>query len=104
MQASNASLTANTSNEVISGMTFAFASFNGCIIEYRIKKGTLVRVGRIMVATDGTNVALNDSFVETVDSTLVFDAVINGANVEIRQTNTETGSIVITYQQNRFLI
>ena len=103
-QGVNGGLTANVTNQVINSFTFAHATYNGCIIEYRIKKGTLVRVGRIMVATDGTNVALNDSFVETVDSTIVFDAVINGANVEIRQTNTETGSIAITFQQNRFLI
>lgn len=104
VQASNTTLTANTTNEVITGLTFAHASFNACIIEYRIKKGTLVRVGRILVSTDGTEIALNDTFVETVDSTITFDAVVNGANIEIRQTNTETGTINITFQQNKFAV
>lgn len=104
VQATNSSLTANTTNEVITALTFAHASFNGCIIEYRIKKGTLVRVGRILVSTDGTEIALNDAFVETVDSTITFDAVVNGTNIEIRQTNTETGTIEMTFQQNKFAV
>lgn len=102
VKATNASLTANTSNEVVTGLTFAHAVSNGCYIEYRIKKGTLVRAGRLLVATDGTQVALNDSFVETVDSTIVFEAVINGANINIRQTNTETGTISLTFEQNLY--
>ncbi len=100
--ASNASLTANTSNEVITGLTFAHASYNACKIEYRVKKGTLVRTGTILVSTDGTAVAFNDMFVETVDSTLVFEAVVNGANINIRQTNAETGTINITFEQTLF--
>jgi hypothetical protein len=104
VQATNAAMGSSVTNEVISGLTFAFASFNGCSVEYRIKKGTLVRVGRILVATDGTDVSLNDSFVETVDSSVVFEAVVNGSNIDIRHTNTESGTMVITYQQNKFTV
>lgn len=58
----------------------------------------------MLVATDGTNVSLNDSFVETVDSTVVFEAVVNGANINIRHTNTESGTMTMTYQQNKFAV
>jgi hypothetical protein len=98
----NLTLGANVTNEVVTVLTFAHAAYNGCIVDYRISKGTLVRAGRLLVASDGTNVSLNDSFVETVDSTIVFEAVINGANINIRHTNTESGTILITYQQNKF--
>lgn len=104
IQATNASLGSNVTNEVVTGLTFAHASFNGCAIDYRIQKGTLVRVGKILVASDGTNVALNDSFVETVDSTIVFEAVVNGVNINIRHTNAESGTITMTYQQNKFAV
>ncbi len=104
VQATNASLGSNVTNEVVIGLTFAHASFNGCVIDYRIQKGTLVRVGKMLVATDGTNVSLNDSFVETVDSTVVFEAVVNGANINIRHTNTESGTMTMTYQQNKFAV
>lgn len=104
VQATNASLGANVTNEVVTGLTFAFASFNGCIVDYRIAKGTLVRIGKLLVASDGTNVSLSDSFVETVDSTIVFEAVINGSDINIRHTNTESGTITMTYQQNKFAV
>lgn len=98
----NASLTSNTTNEVVTGLTFAFATYNSAKIDYRIKKGTLVRVGTLLLSTDGTTVAFNDMFVETVDSTITFDAVINGTNINIRQTNTETGTINITFEETLF--
>jgi hypothetical protein len=100
--ASNASMGSTVTDEVITGLTFAHASFNGCFIDYRIKKGTLVRNGRILVSTDGTTVAFNDTFVETVLSTVVFEAVVNGANINIRHTNTETGTMTISFEQSRF--
>jgi hypothetical protein len=102
VNATNASMTSTVTDEVITGLTFAHASFNGCYVEYRIKKGTLVRTGRFLVSTDGTEVAFNDSFVETVDSTVVFDAVVNGANINIRHSNAESGTMVISFEQNLF--
>ena len=102
--ATNAAMTSTVTNEVITGLTFAHASFNGCYVEYRIKKGTLVRTGRFLVSTDGTEIAFNDSFVETVDSTVVFEAVINGANINIRHTNAESGTMVISFEQNLFAV
>lgn len=104
VQATNASLGANVTNEVVTALSFAHASINGCSIDYRITKGTLVRTGKMILATDGTNVAFNDMFVETVDSTIVFEAVVNGANINIQHTNTESGTITFTYQQNRFAV
>lgn len=104
VNATNASMGSNVTNEVITGLTFAHASFNGCYIDYRIKKGTLVRTGRILVSTDGTNVAFNDVFVETVTSTVVFEAVVNGANINIRHTNTETGTMNISFEQSLFAV
>jgi len=102
ISATNASMTSTVTNEVIAGLTFAHATNNSANIIYRIKKGTLVRTGTMLVSTDGTNVAFNDTFVETVDSSVVFEAVVNGANINIRHTNTESGTMNISFEQKLF--
>lgn len=83
------SLTASTT-AVASDLTFAHASFEGCIIEYRIKEATTnrVRVGQILVATEGTNVSVSDMFTETGDAGVSWSGAINGANVELSYTTT----------------
>jgi hypothetical protein len=82
-------LTASTT-AVASAFTFAFASFEGCVIDYKIKEATTnaVRIGRLRVATNGTNISLVDDMTETSDVGVTWSAAINGANVELSYTTT----------------
>ena len=89
------SLLASQTNTVMSSFTFAHASFEGCLIEYKMKEATSndVRVGRLLVATEGTNTSIVDSFTETADTGITWSAAVNGANVEIKYSS---GSNVCT--------
>jgi len=84
------SLLASQTNTVISDLTFAHASFEGCQITYKIKEATTnnVRIGTLRVVSNGTNVSLNDVSTETADVNIIFDAVVNGANINIRYTSS----------------
>jgi hypothetical protein len=83
-------LTASQTNAVASAFTFAHASFEGCIIEYKIKEATSnnVRTGSIYICTNGTSTSLTDSFTEVGDVGVTWDLNINGSNVEVRYTTT----------------
>jgi hypothetical protein len=83
------SLLASQTNTVASDFTFAHASFEGCIIEYKMKEATSndVRVGKILVATDGTNVSITDSFAETADTGITWSAAVNVGDVEIKYSS-----------------
>jgi hypothetical protein len=83
-------LTASQTDTVASAFTFATASFEGAILDYKIKEATTnnVRVGKIMVATDGTNISISDTFTETADIGVGWNASINTGNVELEYTTT----------------
>lgn len=82
-------LTASTT-AVATALSFAHASFEGVEIVYKIKEATTnrVRIGRLRVVTDGTNISLVDDQTETADVGVTWSAAINGANVEISYTTT----------------
>lgn len=79
------SLSASQTATVISALNFAHASVDAVEIVYKLKDSAgALRMGTLRVVTDGTNVAINDIGTELGDSSaIVFDAAINGANVEI---------------------
>ena len=81
-------LSASQTNTVATEFTFPHASFEGAMIEYKIKEATTnrVRVGRVMVATDGTTVSISDSFTETADAGVIWNAAIVGADVRLDYT------------------
>ena len=56
---------------------------------YKVKEATTnnVRIGTIRVATNGTDISLNDMSTETGDLGISFSAVVNGANINIRYTS-----------------
>ena len=89
-------LAANTSSatEISASLSFALASYDGAVIEYRIKEATSnkVRIGKFYVSTDGTVASSSDQFSETsaLGSALglSLDADINSGNVRIRFNNT----------------
>ena len=70
----------------MSDLTFAHASFEGCEIMYRLKETTSgdIRIGKMRIVSNGSNVVMNDMSVETADTGVVFSVAINGANVEVK--------------------
>lgn len=83
-------LTASQTDSVAANFTFAAASFEGAILDYKVKEATTgnVRVGKIMVATDGTNVSISDTFTETADIGVSWNAGVNTGNIELKYTTT----------------
>lgn len=83
-------LTASSSNTAASALSFAFASFEGCEITYKIKEATTsrVRIGRLRVVTDGTNISIADDFNESADVGVTWTAVVNGSNIDLQYTTT----------------
>jgi hypothetical protein len=83
-------LTASQTNAVESNLTFAFASYEGIEVVYKIKEATTnrVRIGTMSVVTNGTDISMIDASNETADVGVTWSAAINGANVEIRYTTT----------------
>lgn len=81
-------------NTVISSLTFAHASIEGLEIVYKVKEATSgdIRIGTIRVVTNGTSVSLNDLSTETAETGISFDAVVNGANINIRYSSGSNGA------------
>jgi hypothetical protein len=57
------------------------------IVEYSITKNTFARVGHLTIAYDGTNVACNDSYVETGATGVVLTAIVSG-DIQLQYTST----------------
>lgn len=85
---SSTTLTANTT-AVASNFTFAHASFAGAIFEYQITQASTgaIRVGHLMVCSDGSTASITDSYTELSDIEISWSAAINGADVEISYDN-----------------
>lgn len=89
-------LAANTSSatEISASLSFALASYDAAIIEYRIKEATSNknRVGQFIVTTDGTIASSSDQFTESAvlgsALGLQLSADISGGNVRILFNNT----------------
>lgn len=83
------SLAASQTDTVISDLTTVHAVYEGLEIVYKIKEATTnnVRIGTLRVATNGTDITLNDVYTETADTGITFSAVINGGNINIRYSS-----------------
>lgn len=83
-------LTASQSSAVASALTFAHASFEAMLVEYKIKEATTnrVRTGQLYISTNGTDTSIVDTFGETGDVGVTWDLNVNGANIEVRYTTT----------------
>jgi hypothetical protein len=79
------SLSSSQTNTAIAALTFAHATYEGLEITFKIKEATSgdVEIGTIRVVTNGTNIASNTISVESSSTGITFDAVINGANIEV---------------------
>ena len=91
----NLTINASQTNTTLSSLTFAYASYEGCIIDYKIKQTTTnnVRVGRMMIGANsqGTAVSLADQFTDTSDLGITFTAAISGSNININYTSGSNG-------------
>lgn len=88
------SLASGQTDSTISELTFAHASYEAFEMLYKVKESTSndVRVGRLMVATDGTNVSSSDTGTETASTGITFDAAVSGANIIIRYSSGGNGA------------
>lgn len=88
------SLSGSQTDTVITALTFAHATYEGCEIVYKVKEATSgdIRIGTIRVVTNGTAVALNDISTETADTGISFSAVVNGTDINIRYSSGTNGA------------
>ncbi len=94
-------LTAGATNEIITPLTTLASGFKSIIVKYSADINTVKRTGTLHIASDGTNVAIADSFAETSPTGFSFSAAMASGNIEIRQTNTEIGPITISLDITR---
>jgi len=89
-------LNASQTNTVMTDLTFAHASFEGCEITYKVKEATSgdIRIGTLRIVTNGTAISYNDAYVETADTGITFDAVINSGDVNVRYSSGTNGAVV----------
>lgn len=66
--------------------------FQFAIIEYSITRNSFSRVGRLLVANDGTLTSESDDFVETGPTLASFTSNISGPNVQVLFTTANTGN------------
>lgn len=98
---STQTLTASQTSAVASSFTFATATYNSSVIEYSIKEATTnrVRTGQLLVATDGTNTSVTDTFTETADVGVTWDLNISGGNLQVRYTTTANNKTMKAVQK-----
>lgn len=63
------------------------SSFPYYVLEYSIAKEGFTRIGHLLVTYDGTNVACNDSYVETGATGVVLSAIVSGG-IQLQYTST----------------
>jgi len=89
-------LTASSTNAVESSLSFAHAAYEGLIVEYKIKEATTnrLRVGVLMITSDGTNTSIVDNCTESADVGVTWNLNINGATTEVRYTTTANNKVM----------
>jgi len=83
-------LTASQTNTVLAALSFAHATYEGIEVTYKVKEATTnaVRIGKLSIVTNGTDISVVDSFNETADVGVTWSAVVNGANIDVRYSTT----------------
>lgn len=98
----SATCTDNTSNEVIA--SWAVASFDSIQLSYSLKRASSRESGIIMLSSDGSTVAIAQSFAGIGTSGVSFTADVSGGNIRLLATSTSTGSNgVLKYKVNKWL-
>jgi hypothetical protein len=88
--------------------TFAFATYAGYQAEYYMTDNsspTIVRMGKLSLVanSDGSSASLTDTSNDTADIGVTFTAVVNGSNIELRYTSTNTSARTMRIDIHRFL-
>ena len=96
---------AASSTTLISGLSFAHATYKSAIIQYQFSEATTNarRVGTLYVTTDGTTSSLSDTNADTAAISLDFSAAVNGANLEISAVSTSSNICSFRAKQVLFL-
>jgi hypothetical protein len=94
-------LTASQTGVEATNLTFLYGTYGSCIVEYQITEATTnaVRCGQLMVSTDGTNVAIADSYTETADVGVTWTGSISGSNAKLNYTTTANNKTMRAMQK-----
>lgn len=60
---------------------------NSIFINYTLVQSGAIRVGKVLVISDGTNIHLGDDYHENNPTNILFDAVISGSNIDVVYTS-----------------
>lgn len=66
-------------------------TYTAAIVKYSMKRNGNFRTGRILIATDGTNVSTSEDYVEEGTTGVVLTSAVSGGFVNINYTSTSTG-------------
>ena len=100
----NQTLAGSSTNVTLAALTQAYATFNALEFTYSAKEATSnkVRIGKLRVITDGTNIGISDDFAESSAVSVSWDASISGSDLIITYT-TSTNNVVVKGDLKRFL-
>jgi hypothetical protein len=88
-------LAASQSNTVL--FSVDTSTYNYYEVLYSADIGGARRIGRLFITEDGVSAVASGPFAETGATLLDFDAVINGANVDVRYTNPTSNTGTFKY-------
>ena len=80
-------------NQSLAQALFSYpaASFPYVVIEYSVVRDGFRRLGRLLVANDGTITSESDDYIETAVTGVVLSTIIVGSSVVVKYTTTSTG-------------
>ena len=76
----------------VTALSYDATNYRFAILEYSVIRGTSYRVGRLLIANNGTIATISDDFNETSTSGVSFSVTISGGSVNLNYTTTSTGS------------
>lgn len=90
-------LSANTSGRT--GLCFDVSSSNCIFINYSIgfSNSSIKRIGNIRIVSNGTTPIIDDDYVETSNSNLVFDVSLSGQEIKLIYDNYSSGNAIFSY-------
>jgi hypothetical protein len=99
-------LAGSTSNTTVAAFTVATATIDSMMIDYKVKDTvtSTIRVGRLMIAQDGTNTTITDMFTETADQQVTWTASISGSNLVVQYTNASANAKTMRADLKQFLV
>ena len=97
-------LSGGSSNAALADLTYAVASYSGCVVSYHLKDNSTgkIRVGTMLVSNTAGVVSFTDTFSETDDLGVTWAASVSGGNVEFLYT-AGAGNKSLSAEIKRFL-